>query len=244
MAKLLINRRFTWTSKTLGKLIVHNYTTSDYHQMDTKFPKLNSITPIEFARHLAHQQCEKDIGNSSNNSQSRISEEEAGRLTEEELEDFAKIFLRENEMSLAKIPVKESSNLSSVTLLKKMMISQRSAINKAFTTLSDEFKNLNLWSNDISQTLKNDPTIEAMFNQNRSMKELFGESFLSNEHRNGLESAFKDAKKAKLSMSDSLKEVEKSGGLESAFKNLKKAEHSMSDHFKKVHNTSVMSSLK
>ena len=88
--------RFEWDSQTLGKILVHSLTGSERSTLNAAHESYLDTDSFRFVKSLITAICQLDSDNSGKYSDDRISADQANRLTEAELNEFARKFLEKN----------------------------------------------------------------------------------------------------------------------------------------------------
>lgn len=94
--KLIGAHRFVWNSQTLGKILVHNLSGSVNSSLNTTYESYIDADSVEFARSLITTVCQLDLDDSGKHTDARVSSEETNKLTNDELNDFSRLFLEKN----------------------------------------------------------------------------------------------------------------------------------------------------
>jgi len=94
--KLICAHRFVWNSKTLGKVLVHNLTVSADSTLNAAHANYIDADSADFVRSLVSTVCQLDLDDSDKYTDERVTADQAGSLTDEELNEFAKKFLEAN----------------------------------------------------------------------------------------------------------------------------------------------------
>jgi len=94
--KLIGAHRFVWNSETLGKVLVHNLSVSASSALNAAHKNYIDADSSKFVKSLVSAVCQLDLDNSGKYTDERITAEQAGSLTDEELNEFAKKFLEAN----------------------------------------------------------------------------------------------------------------------------------------------------
>ena len=94
--KLRLKHRFRFETETLGILLVHDFSLSVFSAIEKKIQNGELDTPTELAIELICLTCQFD-NKDGEYTEERISDGEAKKLSENELNNFARLFIKHNQ---------------------------------------------------------------------------------------------------------------------------------------------------
>ncbi|TXI35534.1 MAG: hypothetical protein E6Q59_10810 [Nitrosomonas sp.] len=96
ISKLLVAHRFVWETNSLGKVLVHNITSSADSNLRKAIRSYIDTDSKVFVKSLITNVCQLDSNNSGEFTHERVTFEQVDKFTDEELNEFACKFLEKN----------------------------------------------------------------------------------------------------------------------------------------------------